>query len=405
MAVRVSNPSKSISILLRGFVAAHHLDMAPAGRFLMVVWAAGGNVVPAAGLARILSRRGHEVRVLGPAVLKKRFELAGCTFRPFQRAREPGPLEQEVLEDNVLGWTRFISGSRLADDVVAELEHETTDVVIADGFLSAALSAAERAGVRSAALVHVLYQPAVEGTAATQWDPTRPFVDATRTHLGLSLLDPTAPLVSALWSRSSLVLACVPEVFDYPLANRPANVRYVGPIFEDTPDELPAPLRPLVLVSFSTTNMGQSDILQRVLDALGVLDLEVLCTTGGVPVGDLRVPGNTTVRNWVPHMASLPHASAVITHAGLWTVMSSLAHGVPLVCMPMGRDQPLNADRVASLGVGRHISRESSVNAIRTAAENVLEDSGMRHKARRMAEAIAEYGNGSEAASELESLL
>ena len=160
-----------------------------------------------------------------------------------------------------------------------------------------------------------------------------------------------------------------------------------------------------MLVSFSTTNMGQSDVLQRVLDALGVLDLEVLCTTGGVPVGDLRVPGNTTVRNWVPHMASLPYASAVITHAGLWTVMSSLAHGVPLVCMPMGRDQPLNADRVESLGLGRHISRESSVNAIRTAAENVLDDSGMRQKARRMAEAIAEYGNGSEAASELESLL
>jgi len=145
--------------------------------------------------------------------------------------------------------------------------------------------------------------------------------------------------------------------------------------------------------------------LQRVLDALEFLDLEVLCTVGGVSVGDLRPPRNTTVRNWVPHMAVLPHTSAVITHAGLWTIMSALANGVPLVCMPMGRDQPLNADRVAASGAGRHLSSESSVDAIRAAAEDVLGDSGVRHKARRMAEAIAEYGNGSEAASQLEALL
>ena len=310
-----------------------------------------------------------------------------------------------MQEDNLLGWTRFISGSRIAEDVAAELEGGTADVVIADGFLSAALSAAERAGVTAVALVHVLYQPCVEGATATQWDPTRPLIEATRAHLGLSPLDPTTPLVSALWSRTSLVLACVPEGFDYPLESRSANLRYVGPIFEDAPHELPAPARPLVLVSFSSTNMRQGPPLQRVLDALEVLDLEVLCTLGGVSVGDLRPPANATVRNLLPHMAVLPHTSAVITHAGLWTVLSALANGVPLVCMPMGRDQPLNAERVAASGAGRHLSSEASVDAIRRAAEDVLDDPGFRRNARRMADAIAEYGNGSEAASLLEALL
>ncbi len=379
--------------------------MARVGRFLIVIWAAGGNVVPAAGLACVLSRRGHEVRVLGPPALQKRFENAGCTFDSFQRARGPNPVEEEVFDENLLGWTRFISGSRLADDVSAELDREAVDVVIVDAFLSAALSAAEKAGVPAAALVHVLYQPTVEGPTATLWDPTRPLVEATRRYLGLSPLASTSPLVSALWSRASLVLACMPEPFDYPLANPPANLRYVGPIFEDTPNELPEPGRPLVLVSFGTTNMRQGQVLQRVLDALEFLDLDVLCTLGRVSIRGLRPPENAMIREWVPHMAVLPRVSAVITHAGLSTVMCALANGVPLVCMPMGRDQPLNADRVAALGAGLHISSQSSIDVITTTVEDVLEGSSFRHKAQQMADVIARYGNGSRAVSELEALL
>lgn len=400
-----SSGDRIVRSLLSASIHVHHLEVSRVGRFLIVVWAAGGNVVPAVGLARVLTSRGHEVYALGPPVLRKRFEQAGCTFRPFQRAREPGPMEEVVYDDNLLGWTRFISGSRLADDVSAELDADPVDVVIVDAFLSAALSAAEKAGVPTAVLVHVLYQPSVEGPTATQWDPTRPFVDATRRHLGLSPLESASPLTSTLWSRAALVLACVPEPFDYPLANQPANLRYVGPIFEDAPDERAAPGRPLVLVSFSTTNMRQGQALQSVLDALEVLDHEVLCTLGGVSLGKLRPPENATVRDWVPHMEVLSRTSAVITHAGLSTVMSALANGVPLVCMPMGRDQSLNADRVVASGAGRQISSGSSVDVIRTAVEDVLEDSGFRHHARRMAEVIAGYGNGSKAASELEALL
>jgi len=375
------------------------------GRFLIVVWAAGGNVAPAEGLARVLSRRGHEVRVLGPPVLKRRFERAGCTFRAFQRAREPSPVEVEVLDDNLLGWTRFISGSRLADDVSADLDREPVDAVIIDAFLSAALSAAEKARVPTAALVHVLYQPSVEGPSATQWDPTRPLVDATRRHLGLPPLDPKSPLVAALWSRATLALACVPEPFDFPLNNRPTNLRYVGPIFEDAPEAHTESRRPLALVSFGTTNMRQGQALQRVLDALEPLNLDVLCTLGGVSIGELRPPENAKVQDWVPHMAVLSRTSVVITHAGLSTVMSALGNGVPLVCMPMGRDQPLNAERVASLGLGCDISSESSVVVIRAAVEDILEDSNFRLEAERMAEVIAEYDNGSRAAAELEAML
>ena len=64
----------------------------------------------------------------------------------------------------------------------------------------------------------------------------------------------------------------------------------------------------------------------------------------------------------------------MVTHAGLSTVMTALAAGVPMVCMPMGRDQPLNAQRVGTLGLGIELSPEASADAIRDAVEGVLGD-------------------------------
>ena len=56
---------------------------------------------------------------------------------------------------------------------------------------------------------------------------------------------------------------------------------------------------------------------------------------------------------FVPHGEVLPHASLVVTHAGMGTVMSALSHGVPLLCLPLGRDQFFNAAMVERLGAGR----------------------------------------------------
>ena len=109
----------------------------------------------------------------------------------------------------------------------------------------------------------------------------------------------------------------------------------------------------VVLVSLSTTDLGQGPLLQTILDALDGHDVHALVTTGAQRFGSsLRVPANVAVRDYVPHASILPHVDAVITHGGLGTVAAALSHGVPLVCTPIARDQPLNAQRVAELGAG-----------------------------------------------------
>ncbi len=67
-----------------------------------------------------------------------------------------------------------------------------------------------------------------------------------------------------------------------------------------------------------------------------------------------------------------------------------MAHGVPLVVIPMGADQPLNAKRCEELGVARVLDPVTATpELVREAVSAVLSDPGYRAAARRVANEIA----------------
>ncbi len=160
-----------------------------------------------------------------------------------------------------------------------------------------------------------------------------------------------------------------------------------------------------MLVSFSTSYQGQRDTLQRVADALGGLPVRAIVTTGpAIDPGEVRVASNTEVAQFVPHATVLPEAALTVTHAGLGTVMSALAHGVPMVCVPMGRDQFFNAAMVERLGAGVSVDAAAPREAIAAAVEAVLRDAGHRAAAERFARVIAGHGGAADAVTSLELL-
>ncbi len=100
----------------------------------------------------------------------------------------------------------------------------------------------------------------------------------------------------------------------------------------------------------------------------------------------------------------LPHAALVVTHAGLGTVMSALAHGVPLLCVPMGRDQHGNAARVSKLGAGLVLSAGTESTQIADALHAALTDPTLKQNARRIAITIGEEIAADQAVTELEAI-
>ncbi|MFC6937049.1 glycosyltransferase [Actinomadura yumaensis] len=162
---------------------------------------------------------------------------------------------------------------------------------------------------------------------------------------------------------------------------------------------------PLALASLSSTFMDQRALLQRIAEALGTLPVRGLLTTGpAVDPATVPAPGNVLVTAAAPHSAALSHAAVTVTHAGHGTVVKSLAAGVPLVCMPLGRDQGEVARRVDLAGAGITVGKGASPRTIARAVEKVLHDPSYRREARRLADEIAAETATDRAVAELEAL-
>src|SRR4029079_9989085 len=97
-------------------------------------------------------------------------------------------------------------------------------------------------------------------------------------------------------------------------------------------------------------------------------------------------PGNVRVVSAAPHRDVLCEASAVVTHAGHGTVLKTLSAGLPLVCIPMGRDQHANTTRVLRLGAGVRVGRRAPATRIAAAIRYVLEEPALTANARQVAQ-------------------
>jgi MGT family glycosyltransferase len=409
--------------------------------FLFVLWAGGGNVPPQLTLARRLVAQGHRVRMLAPSVLRESIEAAGIVFEPYREIPEHDesvPERSLVRDFEARSRLAAVAAARdnlvaamarpVAGDVLATLERRGADVVAFDFVLFGAAFAAEKAGVPAAMLIHTVYPfpapglpPYGIGWAPMAGRPGRlreevgrlifrrvyerpllPRFNAVRAGLGLEPLH----TFDQLLQRVDRALVLTSPAFDFP-ARLPANVEYVGPQLDaGAPTaawEAPWPAgddRPLVVVGLSTTHQAHDLVLERIVAALATLPVRALVTTGGANLRSAR-PTNVHVARFVPHADVLPHAAAVVTHAGLGTVHAALAHGLPLVCLPIGRDQPDNAARVEWHGAGLRRSPKSSPAVIRAAVESVLNDASFAASARRLAAAFAEERPAARAPSAL----
>jgi UDP:flavonoid glycosyltransferase YjiC (YdhE family) len=358
--------------------------MSGPGRFLIVSWDGGGNAPPAINLGARLVRRGHHVRLLGWESMASRAAAASVEFAAYPSVPPwpPGLAFEDALEERLLP---ALLGAGTRDDILAGADRFAPDVVVVDCMMDAGLEAAHLLGLPSAVLFHLPY-----AAVRYEWGD-----EATRAEKA-RLLDAAAA-----------VLALVPPGFDTPCP-LPANTTYVGPITDPNPRPpldprdaglLATPGRPWVLLSLSTTVQGQAASLPRMLDAVAALPVRVLLTLGGaVPASAVDPPPNVTVRGFVRHDLLLPYMAAVISHGGLSTITAALTAGVPLVCVPQGRDQPDNAKRVAASGAGRVVAADAPSADIATAVRELLADPAALREARRFAGVIAGLGSGDAAA-------
>ena len=203
----------------------------------------------------------------------------------------------------------------------------------------------------------------------------------------------------AMLSRH-LVLSPFPPSFRDPRFPLPATAHSFRPdaVAAVGRDEVPGWLArlgdaPVVYFTLGTVfNLESGDLFTRVLAGLRQLPVNVVVTVGSQldPEELGPVPENIHVARFIPQSAVLPVCSAVVSHGGSGTVIGSLAHGLPQVVIPMGADQPLNAQRCEELGVAKVLDPIAATpTVVRAAVSAVLSEPGFRAAARRLADEFA----------------
>jgi MGT family glycosyltransferase len=182
--------------------------------------------------------------------------------------------------------------------------------------------------------------------------------------------------------------------------------RTVSPL----PDWWPGNDDPLVYLTFGSVTAAAHlpyfpGIYRAAIDALAPLPIRLLVTIGAArDLSELGpLPDNVQVEQWIPHDVVTPRADVVVCHGGYGSTFGTLAHGVPLVVLPLfSTDQWANADAVARAGAGVAITGDlltrrasdppgpDTVAELRPAVQRVLGDSSYRAAAARIADAIRE---------------
>lgn len=425
--------------------------MHEARRFLLISWDGGGNVGPELAVARRLLARGHAVRLLGDPTLEAEARASGCAFSAWTRAphKRSAGREHDVFKDYELKsplqlldayMREFLAApaSRWVADTLAELEARPVDAVLVDFALPAALIATRKLRLPAATLMPNIWmiptrgvppmgpgflpRPGLIGQVRDTlmrkllervMQRALPALNAARREHGLA---PFATVYEQLLAADQILVQTSP-VFDFRSPFIPEKVHYVGPELEDpawsaaggaprwSPPFAADDRRPLVLVGLSSTFQDQVGALRRIVEALSRLAVRAVLTLGP-SLDPSEVPGteNVVVVRAAPHAQVLAHAALLITHCGHGTTLKGLAAGVPLVCLPMGRDQNDTAARVVFAGAGVRLQPGASAERIEGAARRVLEEPSFRAAAVRLQRAIQSREGCSDAVELLERL-
>lgn len=394
------------------WIYVKQIDTLLAMKILFAATPAFGHVLPLLPLARAFKTRGHDIAFATSPGLDLLIEAEGFALLP------AGPMPEVLLAEVARrsgadpandptpeGVAEFFAGVRLdlgADEAITAAREFKPDLIVNEmcDFIGPLVAAALDVPVATLAFGPATPQEFLGPMAAL----------AARRHAERGLTAPTgAP--SGRW----LLDTCPPSLqFDGArqpgerIALRPEPHRAAGHETASGAVRVGrAASRPRVLVTFGTF-FGSPAVVGPLLKALSELDVDLTATLGlDGKAEDYDVdPQRVELVPFVPMAYLLDSVSAVVTHGGAGTTLGALARGVPMLVIPQGADQFVQADRVAAAGAGLALTpdRYSPATAAE-ALERVLGETGFAAAAGRIGAEIAAMSPPETVAAQLEAAL
>jgi zeaxanthin glucosyltransferase len=347
-----------------------------------------GHVNPFVGIAQSLAHAGHHLAVHAPRNFGAQLIRAGAAAEWFgetdERLFPPDKMAARMRDPRWLArWYELALATipRSIASIQAAVRGFRPDVLCVDPLNLAAAIVAEQQQLPWAAVSTNFAAVRPDGWSCPfidvgiQMAPRiRELLDANGASLAIEGADVVSPWFNSVFTTEALVPRDQ-------TSNR--HSRYVGPARckgarGDEPefpwDRLDE--RPLVYVS---SGGGQSlafdaECLIRIATALGSEEAIVVLAAQHLhddSVFRAALPGNCVVTRYAPQEKLLDRAAVAVTHGGVSSVNECLWRGCPMLVLPLGKEQPLQAELVQRRGAGlafdpRTLTDDTCRDALRT---------------------------------------
>jgi MGT family glycosyltransferase len=385
---------------------------------------AHGHTNPTLPVVQELIQQGHEVLYYNAEPFRAKVSPTGVDFRAYP---EPMPTEREISEalyEFINASLMFSRMSRhLTTWVIDEMRREQPDVILYDTTAMWGYIAGRTLGIPHICLItHFVLDGSVGmlgiGNIAR-------YIASALPHLGTLMRwkrdmanQYGKNIAGGITEYSDRNIVFTSKEFHPPNKFTDERFRFVGASLNPATrtseggGDFPFDLldgRKTVYISLGTINNLDNAFYDAAFKAFADYPAQFVLSVGKntdiASLGD--IPANFIVRNYVPQLEVLQHASAFITHGGMNSIHEGLVYGVPLVVVPHHFEQLLNGKRVAQTGTGVLIGDKApygrvTVDELRRALDTVLDDPAYAQQAAYYGKTLIDAGGYMQAVAEIE---
>lgn len=177
------------------------------------------------------------------------------------------------------------------------------------------------------------------------------------------------------------------------------SYKFIGPSIADRKESIDFDLKngnkKIAYISLGTIFNNSIEFYENCFKAFDNMDIKVIMSVGKtIDINTFKhIPSNFIVSNYVPQLEILKCADVFITHGGMNSTNEGLYYDLPLILIPQSVDQPFVANRVAELGAGIVLEKNSiTPETLKESMNKILSDISFKTNSEKIGKSLREAG-------------